>query len=107
MLKRVKTSYAVTWQEGAGPVQHGKLELRPGGLVLEGADGSGPKTQQIAYGHVTSVRAAHTAGERLSGRQTLVIDRESGVSLRIAGVSQPGFVSEIAESLTVLRAAAP
>src|SRR5438128_7406094 len=35
-------TYAVTWQEGGGPVRHGKLELRPGTLVLEGSDCSGP-----------------------------------------------------------------
>ncbi len=101
----MKASYAVTWQEGAGPVQHGKLVLRPDGLVLEGSDGFGPKTQSVGYGEMTGVYAARTPSERLSGRQTLVLDRGSAVSLRIAGVAHPGFVSELAERLTILRGA--
>jgi hypothetical protein len=103
----MRTTYAVTWQEGAGPVRHGKLEFHPSALVLEGFDRHGPQSQRIGYDHVTSLHVARTPSERLAGRQTLVIHRGTGASLRITGVVQPGIVTELAESLTVLRAAIP
>jgi hypothetical protein len=97
-------SYAVTWQEGVGPVRHGKLELRSGTLVLEGSDRSGPPQRRaIAYDEVTSAQLTRVSTERLSGRPTLVVDRRGATPLRIAGVAQPGIISELAESLTVLR----
>lgn len=100
----MKASYAVTWQEGAGPVRHGKLELRRGSLVLEGSNCSGPPQRRaIAYRDVTSAQLTRVPTERLSGRPTLVVDRCGATSLRIAGVAQPGIISELAESLTVLR----
>jgi hypothetical protein len=100
----MKASYAVTWQEAVGPVRHGKLELRPGSLVLEGSNCSGPPQRRvIAYDEVTSAQLTRLPAERLNGRPTLVVDRRGATSLRIAGVAQPGIISELAESLTVLR----
>jgi hypothetical protein len=99
----MKTSYAVTWQEGAGPVHSGKLELRPRGLMLEGSDGSGALRRDIGYDQLTGVQVARAVPDRLCGRPTLVVDRRSTASLRIAGVSQPGIISELAEHLTALR----
>lgn len=100
----MKASYAVTWQEGAGPVRHGKLELRPRTLVLEGSNCSGPpQRRDIAYDEVTSAQITRVSSERLSGRPTLLVDRRGKTSLRIAGIAQPGIISELAESLTVLR----
>jgi hypothetical protein len=103
----MKASYAVTWQQGAEPIQRGKLQLGPVALVLEGSDGAGPQGRRIAYDEMTSVHVVRTPSERLSGRQTLVVDdRRSVTSLRIAGVAQPGIISELAENLTVLRTGA-
>lgn len=97
------SSYAVTWQEGAGPVRHGKLELRADGLVLEGSDCYGPQRRDVAYYDVSSAQVARIPSERLSGRQTLVVDHGTVEALRIAGVAQPGIISELAENLTALR----
>jgi hypothetical protein len=99
----MQASYAVTWQEGAEPVQRGKLELRPTALVLEGSDGAGPKGSVVAYAEMTNVQVARTQGDRLAGRQTLLVDRRSAKALKIAGVAQPGMISELAERLTGLR----
>ncbi len=99
---RVQASYAVTWQEGTGPIHPGKLELRPGGLVLEGSDGSGELRRDISYEQVAGVRVARIPADRLCGRPTLVVDSRSNGSLRIAGVSQPGIISELAEHLTAM-----
>ena len=100
----MKASYAVTWQEGAEPVRNGKLELGPETFVLEGANCSGPPQKRaIAYDQVTSAQLTRVSAERLSDRPTLVIDRRGAASLRIAGVAQPGIISELAESITALR----
>ena len=100
----MQASYAVTWQDGVGPIRHGKLELRPGALVLEGSNCSGPPQKQaIPYDNVTSAQLTRVSSERLGGRPTLVVARRGATSLRIAGVAQPGIISELAESLTVLR----
>jgi hypothetical protein len=99
----MKESYAVTWQEGAEPVRHGKLELRHDALVLEGSDAAGLQRHHIAFDAVTSAHVARTQGERLSGRQTLVVCRGRATSFRITAVAQPGAISELAESLTALR----
>ena len=100
----MQASYAVTWQEGAGPVRHGKLELLPRTLVLEGSNSSGPPQKRaIAYGDVTSAQLTRVSAERLGGRPTLVVARRDATSLRIAGIAQPGIISELAESLTALR----
>ncbi|HMJ00516.1 MAG TPA: hypothetical protein VK488_11830 [Gaiellaceae bacterium] len=100
----MKASYAVTWQEGAGPVRHGKLELRTGSFVLEGSSCSGSaQRRDIAYHDLTSAQITRVSRERLTGRPTLVVDRRGATPLRIAGVGQPGIISELAESLTVLR----
>ncbi len=98
----MKTTYAVSWQEGAGPVRHGKLELRARALVLDGSDGAGPHTRDVSYAEVTRVQVVRIPSERLSGRQTLLIERLSETPLRLAGVAQPGIISELAENLTVL-----
>ena len=102
----MKASYAITWQEGAEPVRHGKLELRSDALVLEGSDAAGPQGRHIAYDEVTSAHVARTRNERLSGRQTLVVARRRATSFRITAVSQPGIISEVAENLSALRTAA-
>jgi hypothetical protein len=99
----MRTSYAVTWQEGTGQIHPGKLELGPGGFVLEGSDGSGALTRDVGYEQVANVRVARIPGDRLCGRPTLVVDRLRNGSLRIAGVSQPGIISELAEHLTAMR----
>ncbi|MEP6910262.1 MAG: hypothetical protein ABI896_07520 [Actinomycetota bacterium] len=99
----MQTSYAVTWQEGAGPIRHGKLELRPRGLRLEGSDTQGPQMQDVAYEDLTDTHVTRDPSARLSGRPTLVVDRGSPVTFRIAGVAQPGIISELAENLAALR----
>jgi hypothetical protein len=40
--------------------------------------------------------------DRISGRQTLVLERRSGEPIRIAGVVQAGIISELAEHLASL-----
>lgn len=99
----MESSYPVTWQEGGDPLRHGKLELGTTALVLEGSDANGPQTRRIPYEELASAQLTHISTERLGGRPTLFLDRRSATPLRIAGVSQPGIMSELAENLATLR----
>lgn len=96
----MEASYAVTWQEGDGSVHSGKLELRPGALVLEGANGSGPRTRLVAYEDLRSVQVVRSRDERLYGLPTLRLGTRNAEPLKVAGLSQPGIITELAENLT-------
>ncbi len=93
-------SYAVTWQEAGAKPRSGRLELREQSLVFEGANGNGPKAHELPYAELASVHVAHAAGERLSGRPTLVVERCRGGPIRIASIAQPGIISELADHLS-------
>jgi len=92
-------SYAVTWQQGEQATRSGRLELLPGGLSLEGAGANGAASETIDFGDLLDVRVGRAASDRLSGRQTLVLERRGGAPLRIASVVQPGVITELAERL--------
>ena len=92
-------SYAVTWQQGEQATRSGRLELLPGGLSLEGAGANGAASETIDFGDLLEVRVGRAASDRLSGRQTLVLERRGGAPLRIASVVQPGVITELAERL--------
>ena len=47
------------------------------------------------------MRIGRSPADRISGRQTLVLERRGGEPIRIAGVVQPGIISELAEHLGV------
>lgn len=95
----MRRSYAVTWQR-KGEVGHsGRLDLQPRALAFEGSNGGGPAREIVPYKELTGVRIARSGEDRLSGRQTLVLERRIGESIRIASVGHPGIISELAERL--------
>jgi hypothetical protein len=87
-------TYAVTWQDKAGRVHAGKLELGPDALTLEG--NSVRKT--LRYEELTEVHVGRGTDERLQGRPALVL-RGKRETLYVASVGSPGAVVEIAELL--------
>lgn len=95
----MSTSYAVTWQQGEQPTRSGRLELLPGGLALEGAGINGAASETIDFGDLVDVRIGRATSDRLSGRQTLVLERRGRAPVRIASVVQPGIITELAERL--------
>ena len=103
MLEHMGLTYAVTWQEQADQTQSGKLELRRRSLVLDGMDGIGPSSAEVRYRDIAGFRVARESAEKIAGRPTLILDRRSGPSIRIAGIVQPGIVSELAEHLAGLQ----
>jgi hypothetical protein len=95
----MSTSYAVTWQHGEQATRSGRLELLPGGLALEGSGANGAASETIDFGDLLDVRIGRTGSDRLSGRQTLVLERRGGAPVRIASIVQPGVIAEIADHL--------
>jgi hypothetical protein len=99
-LGSMTTTYAVSWQEEDGRVFSGKLEVRPTGLRLNGANGGAPKVKVVPLKGLAGLRMGRTE-ERLGGRPTLVLQFPRG-SIKIASVVQPGIVSELAERIAAL-----
>ena len=102
MIPHMRASYAVTWRYGNGDAHSGRLELTRDGIALEGANGGGPITELVPYREVRQVRMGRTSADRMSGRQTLVVEQRDGEPIRIAGVVQAGIISELAEHLSSL-----
>ena len=91
-------SYAVTWQQPNGSAHSGKLELRAGGISLEGQNGARPVALLIPYGDLLDVQLA-SGPERLGGRPTLVLHRRGARAIRIASVGSAGIILEVAEQV--------
>jgi hypothetical protein len=101
--QRMGATYAVSWQDPAGALGSGRLELGAEALLLEGRNGSSAVTLAFPYEQMSDCRVARSAGERLHARKTLVIDLAGGGTLRVAGIAQFGIVSELASRLSSLR----
>jgi hypothetical protein len=93
------SSYAVTWQHGHQEARSGRLELVPRGLAFEGAGATGVASETIDIGDLREVRVARSPADRISGRQTLVLERRTGEPIRIASIVHPGIITELAEQL--------
>jgi len=97
-----RTSYAVLWQDGDGPVSAGKLVLGPTSLRLETGSGPGRASSKvIRYEELTSVASA-ALSDRIRSRPTAVIGRSRSDRLSIAAVDGMGSGREIVERLTGL-----
>jgi hypothetical protein len=99
----MRTSYAITWQKADEVSHSGRLELKSHALSFDGSNGDRVEAETIRYEDVTGVRIARTPGDRLSDRQTLVLERRSGGPIRIASIVHPGIISELAERLATLQ----
>ncbi len=94
------TTYAVTWQQGDDLLRSGRLEVRSDGLAFEGPGDNGVASElSVDFSDLVDVHIGRSPADRIAGRQTLVLERRAGQPIRIAGVVQPGIVSELAEHL--------
>jgi len=95
-----RTSYAVLWQDGDGPISAGKLVLGPTSLRLETGSGAGRASSKvIRYEELTNVVNA-APSDRIRSRPTAVIGRSRRDRLCIAAVDGMGSGREIVERLT-------
>jgi hypothetical protein len=98
MIRFVQATYAITWREAGGLQYSGRLELRTDYIRLEGGSPASGGARHVPYADIAGVRMAR-GPERLGERQTLVVERREGDSLRIAAIGEPGALAEIAERL--------
>jgi hypothetical protein len=96
-------TYAVSWEEPSGAAASGRLELGADALLLDGRNGNSARSRVFPYRDISGFRVARAVHERLQGRPTLIVDLAGEGSLRIAGVAQPGIVSELASRLSAAR----
>jgi hypothetical protein len=101
----MRSTYAVVWREGAGPVARGRLELLPGTLELDGLAGSAHVTLKIGYDELKAVRVGRSSAERLNGHPSLLLDRVDAEPIVIASVALQGVVAELAARLSCCLAA--
>jgi hypothetical protein len=101
----MRTTYAVRWLDPSGTLIAGKLELRPRTVVLEGSNGHGAESHELPYDDLAAVRVDRGAADCIDGRPTLVLARRGGEAIRVAGIAQPGIVSELAEQIAAFRLA--
>jgi hypothetical protein len=99
----MRKTYGIVWREGEQPLAHGKLELLPRSVRLEGLADSKPCTREISYESLKGIRVGRSATDRINGRPSLVLERSTGESISITSVAQPGIVAELAERLTALQ----
>lgn len=88
-------SYAVTWREGEGPAQAGKLELGRSRLRLEG--GTSKKrvsVKTVLYDTLSAVRPARLQ-ERRGTLPALVLERSGHGPLWISSLDGPGSAGEL------------
>lgn len=98
----MRVTYAVTWQEPDGARHSGRLELGTDALRLEGRNGAGSLKRSVHYSDVERYWLAHSSGDRLQGRPTLILELTDDSDLKIASVAQPGIIGEVAERLAGL-----
>jgi hypothetical protein len=96
-------SYGVVWREGTQPLGRGKLQLHARSLLLDGMNGSGPASHEIAYDDLLLVRVGRAPADRIAGRPSLVLELRSGELLAIASVAEAGVIGELAERIAALR----
>jgi hypothetical protein len=94
--------YAVVWRTGDGPTSSGRLELGEDELVLHGA--GGPEGLRIPFDELSSVEIGRSAGERINGDKSLVLERPSCDRVLIAALGGVGFLGEITDLVARLRA---
>ena len=96
-----RTSYAVLWREGDGPVSAGKLVLGPTSLRLDTGSGRDRTSSTgLRYADVASVEIGGLA-DRIRFCPTAVVSRIGRGTLSIAAIDGTGSVRVIVEQLTV------
>jgi hypothetical protein len=98
----VRASYAVVWREGLELAASGRLEVRPRSVAFTGADHGRVVERVVPLESLRAIRVGRQPRDRLDGRCSLVLEPRVGATIRVAGVAQPGIVSELAERLAGL-----
>jgi hypothetical protein len=92
-------SLPVIWVEDGEKPQAGRLDLFADRLHLDGGFRETRRTRDMPLGDLTSVRIGRSDGERINGRQALVLAFVSGATLSLAAFAAPGTLLELAHRL--------
>ncbi len=100
-LVGMEGSLAVVWQEcGEEPPAHGRLELRPDRIHLEGTRSGKTISEDVSLDEINETHFGRAEAERIGGRQTLVLDfSERHRALLISSLFGIGTLAELAELL--------
>lgn len=92
--------FAVVFREGTAQAA-GRLDVEQDRLLLHGRSAGGEVALELPYSDLREVRVGHSAGERLNGYRTIVLERTSGPSIQVAPLGV-AFVPEIVNLLSSL-----
>jgi hypothetical protein len=95
----VELSIPVIWVEQGGTPVAGRLDVTSSGLHLDGGSRTTRRTRDLDYDDIASVRVGRHNGERIGGRNAVVLELIGGSTLSFSGFDQPGAVNELAERL--------
>lgn len=95
-------SVPVVWVEDGGTPQAGRLDLFRDRLHLDGGSRDEPRTRDIPLADVGSVRMGRTNGDRINGRQAIVLALTGGATLSLAAFARPGTLLELGHQLEAL-----
>ena len=96
-------TYGVIWRHRGGAVARGRLELGGAALRRVGTSPAAAGAAARAYADLVGVHVGRRSDERIDGLRTVVLERCDGDALAIAGIVEPGIVSELADRLTTLQ----
>ena len=88
-------TYGVLWSQNGEAASAGKLEVRPGSLVLEGTARGRKERAELRPEEVAGVHVGRSPAERLEGRPVLVLERSRGQAVRIAPIGAIGLLHEL------------
>jgi hypothetical protein len=91
------SSYAVFWRNGGGISFHGRLELDPHGLWLQGGEQGRELRVEVPYDEIIAVE--RTAQDRIGPSPAIRIRSRAAGSLLIASIGGVGMLSEIMDKL--------
>ena len=92
-------SVPVIWVEDGAAPQAGRLDLFGDRLHFDGGIRERRKVRDIPFVDVASVRIGRTNGERINGRQSMVLALTGGATLSLAAFARPGTLLELAHRL--------
>lgn len=92
-------SIPVIWVEDDGSPLAGRLDVTASGLHLDGGSRQARRTRDLPFADIASFRIGRRNGERIGGRQAVVLQLVGGSSVSFVGFDRPGALYELTERL--------
>ena len=92
-------SVPVVWVEDGATPKAGRLDVFADHLHLDGGFREARRTRDVPLADVASVHIGRANGERINGRQAIVLALAGGATLALAAFARPGTLLELAHRL--------